>query len=366
MFVMRIGRGSCINSPRTPRPRGSGPMALRCWAETPVVMNSISSPSSPITPRAPYLASVIWAARSTIRWSTTGSESSDASVRPASSRTSLRSSGRAIAGESTSVLAGRARSPLQQRAFGPMDKGAGVEGWSDGHQDAFRENPLRYRSACAGRRASGRVMSLRRWRTVADVMTSNVHVARPLTHFKRLVQLIEENRISAIPIVDEQCVPLGIVSESDLLLKERRQEIESEIMSTPPITVRSDTTLPVAARLMQERNVRRLVVVDERGKIAGIVSRSDLLQVFLRTDQELRDEVESTVIPSLLMPAPESVRVLVHWNVVTLVGEVDRKTDVDILTRMTREVDGVVDVVNRLRYSWDDTSPSPAGGTKRL
>src|SRR5260370_12245415 len=62
----------------------------------------------------------------------------------------------------------------------------------------------------------------------------------------------------------------------------------------------------------------------------------------------------------------ESVRVLVHLNVVTLVGEVDRKTDVDILTRMTREVDGVVDVVNRLRYSWDDTSPSPAGGTKRL
>jgi len=122
----------------------------------------------------------------------------------------------------------------------------------------------------------------------------------------------------------------------------------------------------MAARLMQVRNVRRLVVVDERGKIAGIVSRSDLLQVFLRTDQELRDEVESTVIPSVLVPAPESFRVLVHWNVVTLVGKVDRKTDVDILTRMTREVDGVVDVVNRLRYSWDDTSPAPAGGTKRL
>jgi CBS domain-containing protein len=233
------------------------------------------------------------------------------------------------------------------------------------------------------------VISLRRRRTVADVMTSQVHVARPLTPFKRLVQLIEENRISAIPIVDEQCVPVGIVSESDLLLKERRHEFESEpsllhprrrreqmakatgvvaseIMSKPPITVRSDTALPLAARLMQERNVRRLVVVDERGRIAGIVSRSDLLQVFLRTDQELRDEVLSTIIPSMLMPAPEAVRVLVHWNVVTLSGEVDRKTDVDILTRMTREVDGVVDVVNRLRYSWDDTSPAPADAPMRL
>src|SRR6266566_6275392 len=129
-----------------------------------------------------------------------------------------------------------------------------------------------------------------RHRTVSDVMTSQVHVARPLTPFKRLVQLIEENRISAVPIVDEQCVPIGIVSESDLLLKERRHEFESEpdrlhplrrreqkakadgvvaseIMTMPPITVRSDTTLPQAARIMQERNVRRLVVVDDRGKI---------------------------------------------------------------------------------------------------
>ncbi len=219
-------------------------------------------------------------------------------------------------------------------------------------------------------------------------MTSKVHVARPLTPFKRLVQLIEENRISAIPIVDEQGVPVGIVSESDLLMKERRHEFESElsllhplrrreqmakatgvvaseIMSTPPITVRSDTTLPVAARTMQERNIRRLVVVDERGRIAGIVSRSDLLQVFLRSDQELRDEVLSTIIPSILMPAAEAVRVVVHWNVVTLSGDVDRKSDVDILTRMTREVDGVVDVVNRLRYNWDDTSPAPAGAPMR-
>jgi len=113
-------------------------------------------------------------------------------------------------------------------------------------------------------------------------MTSQVHVARPLTPFKRLVQLIEENKISAVPIVDQQGVPVGIVSESDLLLKERRDAavvVASEIMTTPPIMVRSGTTLPHASRLMQKRNVRRLVVVDERGKIVGIVSRSDLLQV---------------------------------------------------------------------------------------
>src|SRR4029077_13269410 len=116
--------------------------------------------------------------------------------------------------------------------------------------------------------------------------------------------------------------------------------------------------LPQAARLMQERNVRRLVVVDERGKIAGIVSRSDLLQIFLRTDDELREEVLST-IPSMLLSDPDSVQVAVRWNVVTLSGEVDRKSDAEIFARLTRELDGVVDVVNRLKYRWDDTDSTP-------
>ncbi len=219
-------------------------------------------------------------------------------------------------------------------------------------------------------------------RTVADVMTTQVHVARPLTPFKLLVQLIEDNKISAIPIVDEQGMPIGIVSEADLLLKERRDELQSEmnllhprlrreqrvkaagivaeqIMTTPPITVASDTTLSEAARKMQEKNVRRLVVVDGRGKIQGIVSRSDLLQVFLRTDEELRDDIVSTIIPELFLPDSETINVRVHWNVVTLSGEVDRKSDVEILTRLTRQVDGVVDVVNQLAYRWDDTTASP-------
>ncbi|OLC46879.1 MAG: hypothetical protein AUH80_06035 [Chloroflexi bacterium 13_1_40CM_4_65_16] len=208
-------------------------------------------------------------------------------------------------------------------------------------------------------------------------MTHRVHVARPRTPFKLLVQLIEDNKISAVPIVDEQGMPVGIVSESDLLLKERRSELESgpsllhprrrqerakalgvvasDVMTAPPITVRCEATLPQAARLMQGRNVRRLVVVDARGKIAGIVSRSDLLQVFLRTDDELRDEITSSLIPAVLLETPEAVEVAVRWNVVTLSGEVDRKSDAQIITRTTRELDGVVEVVDRLRFRWDDT-----------
>lgn len=219
-----------------------------------------------------------------------------------------------------------------------------------------------------------------RRRTVADVMTARVHVAGPLTPFKLLVRLIQENRVSAIPIVDVNGFPLGIVSESDLLLKERRRELESEpdllhmrrrqrerakadglvasdLMTIPPITVSSTTGLTLAARMMQVRNVRRLIVVDERGRIAGVVSRSDLLQVFLRTDEELRDEIVDRLIPALMLSADQPVGVDVRYNVVTLTGEVDRRSDAEILARMTRELDGVVEVQSQLTYKWDDSRP---------
>ena len=105
---------------------------------------------------------------------------------------------------------------------------------------------------------------------------------------------------------------------------------------------------------MQERNVRRLVVVDQRGNIAGIVSRSDLLQIFLRTDQDLRSELVQRLVPAVLPTDAGAVHVAVESNVITLSGEVDRRSDVDILGRLAREVDGVVSVVNRMTYRWDD------------
>jgi CBS domain-containing protein len=222
-----------------------------------------------------------------------------------------------------------------------------------------------------------------RHQTVSDVMTRRVHVAGPLTPFKHLVRLIQENRVSAIPIVDRQGIPIGIVSESDLLLKGLRRELEasgdllhfqrrrrqlakaegtvaSDVMTSPTVTVPSDTSLSHAARVMHEKNLRRLVVVDEGGRIAGIVSKSDLLQVFLRDDEELRVEIASALLPS-----SPGVGIEVLTNVVTLSGHLDRKSDAEILTRLTREVDGVVDVIDKLTYRWDDSAPAPVAPISR-
>jgi CBS domain-containing protein len=113
-------------------------------------------------------------------------------------------------------------------------------------------------------------------------MTRRVHVAGPGAPFRQLVRLIAENRVSTIPIVDQRGIPIGIVSESDLLLEGKglvapKDNVASKLMTSPVITVLAGASRSQAASLMRERDVRRLVVIDEQGRIAGIVSRGDLL-----------------------------------------------------------------------------------------
>ena len=134
--------------------------------------------------------------------------------------------------------------------------------------------------------------------TVADIMTSRVHVASPTTPVKVLVRLMEDNHINAVPIVDQGGIPVGVVSGSGLIGKERRAQLDTEsgsardVMTSPPTLISADAPLEAAARRMLERSVRRLIVVDDRGKIAGIISRRDLLHLFLSSDAQLRDETE--------------------------------------------------------------------------
>ena len=114
-------------------------------------------------------------------------------------------------------------------------------------------------------------------------MTARVHVAGALTPFKHLAQLIEDNRIRVIPIIDRQGMPIGVVSESDLQLdgedRARTDHVTaSDLMTSPAITVPNGAPVTDALRIMDQRNLSRLVVVDERGRIAGIVSRGDLLR----------------------------------------------------------------------------------------
>ncbi|WP_370409933.1 CBS domain-containing protein [Streptomyces fradiae] len=201
--------------------------------------------------------------------------------------------------------------------------------------------------------------------TVADVMTRKVVAVQSDADFKEIVTAMERWKITAVPVLAGEGRVVGIVSEADLLLKEefrdhrlglveqlhrleatakagsRRAE---DLMTSPAVTVDPGASLPRAARLMAAHHVKRLPVVDEHGALLGIVSRSDLLKVFLRPDQDLVAEVRRDVVDHLFPLSRDRVAVRVDAGVVTLSGEVRDGALIPMAARLARAVEGVVDV----------------------
>jgi CBS domain-containing protein len=224
-------------------------------------------------------------------------------------------------------------------------------------------------------------------RTVSDVMTHSVVTAHRHTSFKSLVMLLADAEITAVPVVDPNNRPIGIVSEADLLRKEVAQpepdgrpmgiwvrpvdreraqaETAEGLMTSALFTARPGWSLVEAARLMDHHHVKRLPVVDEAGVLVGIVSRGDLLQVFLRPDTAIHDEIVHDVIEDSLRLAPGAVHVEVREGVVTLRGRVERRSVARVAVRLCRSLDGVVAVHDQLLFTFDDRDDrdvSSAGG----
>ncbi len=213
--------------------------------------------------------------------------------------------------------------------------------------------------------------------TVADVMTTDVLTVRESTPYKEIARLLAERRVSAVPVVDDDGRVVGVVSETDLLRKEehlvpwrsrrlayRGSRIErkkaaatvaAELMTTPPVCIELGASLPAAARAMTDHDVTRLIVLNADGRLAGIVSRSDLLRVFLAPDEQIRERVTRRLIRDALWDDPFAVRAEVRDGIVTLTGELERRSLVPIAIQFARTVDGVVGVRSELSYLCDDT-----------
>jgi CBS domain-containing protein len=130
-------------------------------------------------------------------------------------------------------------------------------------------------------------------------------------------------------------------------------------MSVPPVTVHADETIAEAARTMAHSRVERLPVVDDEDRVVGIVTRRDLIQVFLQPDDVIRREVIDEVLVRTLWLSPSTVEVAVYEGVVTLTGHVERRSEAEIAASMTDRIDGVVAVVDRLTYRLDDSHLRP-------
>ncbi len=214
-------------------------------------------------------------------------------------------------------------------------------------------------------------------RTVRNVMTREVVTVNEQAPFTELVRLMAVHKLSALPVVDGDGQVVGIVSEADLLRKEeyqderdaphwlerRRERVArskaagrtaAEVMSTPVITVDPDATVPMAARLLARHGIKRLPVVDDQDRLVGIVSRADLLRLFLRDDEAIHREILDEVLLRALWIDPAAVLVTVRDGLVTLVGHLERKSMVQMAVHLTRTVPGVVDVVSQLTFALDD------------
>jgi len=225
----------------------------------------------------------------------------------------------------------------------------------------------------------------RRWaRRVSDVMTTSVVTVDRITPYQEIDRLLTERRISGVPVLMMGRQVAGVVSEADLLAAEdetaRRARMANAIgrrwrlrkrphtsltagalMTAPAITIGPGATIPAAARLMNTRHLRRLPVIDEDGKLVGIVSRRDLLSVFLRPDADIVHDARQ-VLGELPLADPKDVIVTVRHGVVSLTGtmrqEPGREQDlISLALRLIWDIDGVVDVVNKLGGA---KAPTPA------
>ncbi|MEU9121106.1 CBS domain-containing protein [Streptomyces sp. NPDC048506] len=198
-----------------------------------------------------------------------------------------------------------------------------------------------------------------RHRSVADLMTPNAVVAQPGTPFQEIARLLYEYDITAVPVVDEDERPVGVVSEADLLRRpsdEQGRNTAGAIMTSPAVVARPGWSAVRAARTMEEKRVKRLPVVDESGRLIGVISRRDLVQLFLRRDRAIQEEILEDILTRTLGVAPSAVTVDVADGTVTLSGTLERRSLVPIAVRLCESVDGVVEVIDRLTAVEDDTS----------
>ncbi|ALU97863.1 inosine-5'-monophosphate dehydrogenase [Streptomyces globisporus C-1027] len=218
-----------------------------------------------------------------------------------------------------------------------------------------------------------------RHRRIAELMTREVVSVRGDALFKEIAQVLSQHRVTAVPVVDGGNRVIGVVSEGDLLRKTAEQVAEpgnlptppgveawerakaegtraEELMSAPAVCAGLDWTMAEAARLMEVQGVKRLVVIDDEERLVGIVSRHDLLGVFLRRDDDIRREIVEDVLGDTLSLAPASLTVDVRDGQVDLAGKLPFRGMIRAVERMCATVDGVVSVSSaRLAYDIDDT-----------
>jgi CBS domain-containing protein len=210
---------------------------------------------------------------------------------------------------------------------------------------------------------------------VEQLMTHDPLTVRLDTSLKDVAAILSSQGISGLPVLDGDSRVLGVVSEADILRKEQglggprggvlgwldrgapdpklEARTAGEAMTSPALTIGPGRPAAEAAKLMVERGINRLPVIS-RGRLVGIVTRADLVRAFHRPDEEIEREIRDDVLLSTLWIDPKRVSISVADGEVSLSGEVETRTQAELVEAYVRRVLGVVDVHSELEWTVDD------------
>ena len=208
---------------------------------------------------------------------------------------------------------------------------------------------------------------------VKDVMTTKVSTVQLGTPYKAIAAQLHEQRVGAFPVVDQDGCVAGVVSAADLLAKaaldgssqerlfavRHHRELQqargldaADLMTSPAVTIGPRTTVRHAARVMSQRHMKRLPVVDPDGRLLGIITRSDVLSVFRCPDESIRQTIVRDVIADTFFIDPATFTVTVQDGVVTLAGPPELTLVRHDIAQQVEHIEGVVAVRER-------TEPDP-------
>ena len=262
----------------------------------------------------------------------------------------------------------------------PADVARAVDSIADHMGEAPVHHPAPARPRAGHKDSVPRRQHHGRWNSrVRDVMTTSVVTVDRITPYKEIASKLSEHQISGLPVLTMGRHVAGVVSEGDLLAardhnpmarhglrhrldsrKQHQGRTAEQLMTSPAVTTYPDATIAGAARAMNAHHVRSLPVVDPDGKLIGIVGRRDLLSVFLRPDAEIARQV-GEILAELLPGGPTGIEVTVHNGVVILSGQPELAAENDLIpvaVRLAWDVDGVVDVVNKVGTAHADAAAS--------
>jgi CBS domain-containing protein len=217
-----------------------------------------------------------------------------------------------------------------------------------------------------------------------ELMSTPVVVVRPETTLKEVAEQMSSHRVSGVPVVDHRGHLVGIISESDVLVKlesnatevrhgvlsfvERlaaaqkpHARVAAELMTTSVVSAGPDASFRELVHLMTTHDVNRIPIVDQ-GHVIGIITRADLLRTLTRRDAAVSEDARWRILHDLWIDTTD-LDISTRDGIVIIAGEVGTRSEADLIRRWVAAMEGVVDVdVRNLRYRADDRQVVPAGG----